>query len=109
MGSSTISGHRVYGRFYAYGSFGPTNMPRPTFLKNKSVLEEIEITTEWLLEKTGKAFPVSFKTTELSHLNFDVVIDIAKLLGIEYIKSKVPSAAEQSALRRTIIKRIDLL
>jgi hypothetical protein len=109
MGCSIVNGHRVCGRFYARGSFGPTNMPRATFLKNKSVLEEIEITPSWLFQKTGKIFPIGFKTTELPKLEFDVVIDIAKSLGIEYIKSRKPSGAEESALRRTIIRVIDLL
>lgn len=109
MGRSIVSGHRVCGRFYARGSFGPTNMPRATFLKNKSVLEEIEITPSWLFQKTGKIFPTGFKTTELSRLEFDVIIDIAKLLGIEYIKSKRPSGVEESALRRAIIRIIDSL
>jgi hypothetical protein len=109
MGCSTINGRRVYGRFYAYGSFGSTNLPRSVFLKHKDILEEIEISQEWLLEKTGKHFPCAFKTSELYLLDFDVIIDIAKLLGIEYIKSRKPTSAEQGALRRAIVNKIDSL
>ncbi len=109
MGSSTINGRGVYGRFYALGSFGPTNVTRKTFLKHKNILEEIEITKEWLLKKTGKCFPVGFKTGELHFLDFDVTIDIARLLGVEYIKSRKPSSTEQAALRRAIIGKVDAL
>ena len=109
MGCSTIKGRRVYGRFYAFGSFGPANISRKTFLEYKSVLEEIEISQKWLLKKTGEKFPVAFKTSELHLIDFDVVIDIAKLLGIEYIKSRRPSSTEQAALRRAIIGKVDAL
>jgi hypothetical protein len=109
MGRSIVDGHHVYGKFYAFGSFGPTNISRKTFLEHKGTLEEIEITQEWLLKKTGKRFPTGFKTTELHSVDFDVVIKIASLLGIKYIKSKKPSSIERSALRRSVIKSIDSL
>lgn len=109
MGCSVIEGRRVYGRFYAYGSFGPTNLPRALYLKHKEVLEEIEITPEWLKNKTGKDFPIGIKPTEFFQVDFDIVIDIAHQLGIEYIKSRSPTTLEQSALRRAIIKKIDAL
>lgn len=109
MGCSTVNGRRVYGEFYALGSFGPTNVPRKMFLENKSILEEIELTQKWLFEKTGKSFPTGFKTSSLHLLDFNLVIEIAELLGIEYIKSKKPSSIEKSSLRRSISKLIDTL
>ena len=109
MGRSTVDGYNVYGKYYAYGTFGPTNLPRSVFVKNKDVLEEIEIDKGWLLKKTGNAFPTSFKTTELYTFDFDVTVQIARLLGIDYIKSKNPSTKEQSALRRAIINKLDAL
>ena len=109
MGCSTINGHRVYGRFYAYGSFGPTSLSRKVFLKHKEILEEAEISKEWLRSKTGKEFPTGFKISELYNFDFDTTINIAKLLGINYIKSKKPTSAEQSALRKSIMNKIDSL
>lgn len=110
MGCSDISGRRVYGRFYAYGSFGPTQIPRGVFFKNKDVLEEAQITGSWLSERSGKLFPsVSFKTTELYLLDFNMLIRIADLLGIKYIRSRKPSAAEKKALGRAVVTRIEQL
>jgi len=109
MGCSTIKGRRVYGKFYALGSFGPTSVPRKTFLEYKSVLEEVEITKKWLFKKTGKHFPTGFKITGLSLVDFDVVINIAKLLGIEYIKSRKPTSKERAALNRAIVGKVDAL
>lgn len=109
MGCSTIEGRRVYGRFYAYGSFGPVSIPRKLFLKHKEILEEVVISKRWLKEKTGKDFPVEFKTSELYTFDFDTTINIAKLLGIEYIRSRKPTSKEQAALRKAIITKIDSL
>jgi hypothetical protein len=109
MGCSTVGGYSVHGEFYALGSFGPANIPRDIFLKHKSVLEEIEISQEWLFKKTGRHFPCSFKPTELYMVDFDITIKIAELLGIEYIKSRKPTSIEKAALRRAIIQKIDAL
>lgn len=109
MGYSVIDGRRVYGRFYAHGAFGPVNLPRSVYLEHKDILEEIEISKEWLKKKTGKEFPASFKTSELFLLDFDVTVEIAALLGIDYIKSKTVTRKQKAALHRAIISKIDML
>ena len=111
MGVSSIQGTRVYGRCYSYGSFGPTIVPREVFYKNRDILEEAPITSQWIKEKTGLEAPgqVNFLTTEFSKLDFDQTVDVARALGINYIKSAKPTLEEKKALRRSIINRIEKL
>jgi hypothetical protein len=108
MGYSTIEGKRVYGRYYSYGSFGPTDIPRKVYFKHRDVLEEVKVTGDWLSKKTGKVFPsVSFRTTRMSDdLDLETTIEIAELLGIKYIRTK---KTDRAALHRAIVKRIELL
>lgn len=107
MGYSTIGGHRVYGKYYAYGSFGPTSVPREVYFSNREILEEVAITGKWLGKKTGRQFPnISFFTTKMSELDLETTIKIARLLGIEFIKTRKPN---KTALSRTIVKRIEAL
>lgn len=107
MGYSTIEGHRVYGKCYSYGSFGPTSIPKKVYFKYRDILEEVEITGKWLSEKTGKQFPsVKFFITRMSTLNLETTIEIATLLGIKFIKTKEPN---QAALSRAVVKRIEAL
>ena len=110
MGRSIVDGYKVYGRYYSYGSFGHTNLPRKTFLKNKDVLEETPITGAWLTKMTGKFFPsLSFLTSEFYLVDYDIVITMAKSFGIEYIKSRQTTFKERGTLRRLVIKQIDSL
>jgi hypothetical protein len=107
MGYSTIEGHRVYGKCYAYGSFGPTNIPKKVYSKYRDVLEEVRVTGKWLSEKTGKEFPnVSFIITRMSHLDLETIIEIGQLLGVKYIPTRKPNKA---ALSRAVVKKIELL
>lgn len=109
MGCSTVDGYKICGKYYAYGSFGPANIPRSVFIKNKDILEEVEMSQKWLYKKTGEHFPLAFKTSTLRTLDFDTVIAIAKLLGIKYIKGKKNTVSQKAALRRAIIRKIDAL
>jgi hypothetical protein len=110
MGYSTICGRRVYGQYYSYGRFGATAIPRAAYFENKDKLEEAEITKDWLEGKTGCKFPpVSFKTTELGKLDFDVVIKIARGLGIKYIRNRKITTEEKKALNRAIVHFIEKL
>lgn len=107
MGYSTINGHRIYGKCYAYGSFGPTNIPREVYFKHRDVLEETKVTGNWLSKKTGKKFPnVSFAITKMSELDFKTIIEIGELLGVKYIPTRKPN---QAALSRAVVKKIELL
>ena len=110
MGCSTINGRRVYGKFYAYGSFGPINIPRADYFANKEILEVAVITDEWLAKKTGKVFPkVSFQTTEPYLVDFEIIKEMAGLLGMTYISSKNPTSSQQAALRRSVVRLIEAL
>ena len=108
MGSSTIEGKRIYGRCYAYGSMGPTIIPRAVFFKNRDRLEEAEVTSSWIQKQTGNICPtVSFKTTELGKLDLNLTIEVAAALGINYIKSAKVTTKEKVALRQAIVKTIE--
>lgn len=110
MGSSTIDGHRVYGRFYAYGSFGPTHVSREVYFLNKQMLEEAEITSEWLTKKTGRQFPkVTFKTTEFHTVDFELIKEMGRLLGIKYVGRKKTTKVERAAFRRAVVVAIESL
>lgn len=107
MGSSIIDGRRIYGRYFNYGKFGPTEIPKKTYINNKDVLEEAEYNKRILEEKFGGEFPdVKFKITKLIKLPFDKTIELAAALGIEYIKSRKPSRGERLSLRRAIAHRL---
>lgn len=107
MGYTSVGGHRVYGKCYAYGSFGATKIPRSVYFKHREILEEVEITGDWLSKKTGKKFPqLSFYLTKMYEVDLDSLINIAQLLGIEFIKTKEPN---KNALSRAVVKRIEAL
>lgn len=83
MGYLDIDGQRVYGRNFAYGSFGPTDIDRKTYKHNKKFLEEAVYTKEILEEKFGGEFPnISFKLSELRELPWDIVSELARLIGM---------------------------
>ena len=104
MGYTTIDGKRVYGKFFNYGNFGPTDLPRSVFRKHKDELEEVEYDEKILEKKFGVAFPrVTFKISELWKLDFNKLIDIARLIGIKYIPSRSPTDSERRALRKSVI------
>lgn len=108
LGYTSIDGKRVYGKYFNYGSFGPVNIPRSIFKKNKEILEEVEY-DEVLLEKIfGVKFPcVRFKISEFWKVDFKTLIDIAMSLDIKYIRNKgTPTDIEKRALRRGILNKI---
>jgi len=110
MAYSTMNGRRIYGEFYSYGSFGPSSVSRKFFFENRDRLKEVEITSEWLVSQTGELFPdVSFLTTEMSKLDFEVIVAIARGLGIKYIEKKKITTEEKKALNRAIVYHIEKL
>lgn len=107
MGYTSIEGQRVYGKCFSYGSFGPTDISRSLFRKNRDILEEFVYTTKWLEEKFNKKFPnISFKISEFYKIDFELLVKIAKTIGIEYIKSRKSSDLERRALRRAVLNKI---
>ena len=108
MGYTSINGKRVYGEFFSYGSFGPTEVTYKEFNEFREMLRELPITGEWLGRKFGKDFPqCSFKYTEMRKLDFNKLIEIAKLLDIDYRKSRHPTDTDRRALKKAVIKKID--
>jgi len=108
MGYTSIDGCRVYGEYFSYGRFGPTEVTYEQFCKYRPILREFPITGQWLSQKFGKKFPeCSFKYTEMRRLDFDKLIEIARLLGIDYRKPRHPTGAEKRALKSAVIKKID--
>jgi len=110
MGCTTLDGKTLCGKYYARGSFGPTSVTRDFFHKNKDRLEEFEFTSEWLSRKFSKQFPaVSFTPTTFWLIDFKTVIDIARLVGIDYVSkgNREYSDIEKRALRRSILSKIE--
>jgi len=103
MGYTTINSVRVYGKHFAYGKFGPTEMPFEVFKQNRNILCEVPITGKWLSKKFHKSFPdVVFKLSEMWKLDFDKTVQIARLLGIPYLSPKKTTDSQRRALRRSI-------
>ncbi len=109
MGYTAIDGKRIYGEGFCYGRFAPTEMSYELFREYRDVLKEVPITTEWLVKRFDTEFPDIILTYENTYENitFDDLISVAKVLGLEYIKSSKPTKSEKRALRRSIISIID--
>lgn len=108
MGYTSIGDKRIYGEYFNYGRFGPTDIPRSVFRKNKELLEEAEYNGEILGKMFGAEFPtVKFKLSEFWRVDFEVLIEIAKALGIKYLKNrKALTNIERRALRRGVLSKI---
>lgn len=109
MGYTTVDGKRVYGENFNYGRFGPTEISYESFRRYRDVLKEVPMTAAWLATRFGVPFPdicLSFVDT-FQHMTFDELVDVAKLIGLRYVKSRKPSKAEKRALRRSVIRVID--
>ena len=106
MGYTELDGYRVYGCKYAYGSFGSTDLPMAIYKKYKDRLEHAQYTTEWLEKKFNRPFPkLAFTIDSLYKMDFLVLVEIAKLVGIDYrVRAKKnPTVIERNALRRSVI------
>ena len=65
MSYTVINDQRVYGRKFAYGSFGPANIPVNIYKEKRDILEEAEYTKEWLDNRFNYEFPnISFKLSQ---------------------------------------------
>jgi len=107
MAYTSIAGKRVYGEWYAYGSMGPTDIPIELFRKNTDILKEAYYTKDWLSIKFNTDFPdIQFKLSNLKNLDIDVLIEIARCVGIDYIKTKNISSTEKRALIKIIRRNI---
>lgn len=97
MGITEIEGVHIYGKYYNYGRMGPTTVKKEFYFKHKTVLEAAPITGEWLGKKFNKTFPnvkFTFKKMFLELSNEDL-LQIASLLGINYIKKLCDSSNEE--------------
>ena len=110
MGITKIDGKDIYGKYYARGVFGPTSISRECFFIHKDILEEFEYTQDWLERKYSVPFPsISFTPKVFWTLDFKTVIDIARLVGIDYVSrgNKEYSDIERRALRRSILLKLE--
>jgi len=108
MGYTSVDGKRVYGEYFSYGKFGPTEITYEQFRKYRPLLKELPITGAWLSEKFGKNFPeCSFTYTQMRKLSFDKLVEVAKLLGIDYRKPRHPTKTDVRALKTAVIRKID--
>jgi hypothetical protein len=107
MSYTVINNKRVYGKKFAYGSLGPTDIPLDIFKPNRNILEEAEYTKAWLDNKFGKEFPdISFKPSRLYKLDISVLTKIAHGVGIKYLRNRKTTVQEKRALCRAIQKTI---
>lgn len=104
MGYTQIGPYRIYGRKFAHGIFGHTNVPKKIYDKNKDILDEADYSQEWLEEKFGNVFPdISFKLSKLHSLTNKQLIDIARGIGINYInKNNKLNRKERYGICRSI-------
>ena len=108
LGYTSINGRRIYGEFFSYGRFGPAEVTYKEFREYRDILSELPITGEWLGRKFGKDFPeCSFKYSEMRKLDFGKLIEIAKLLDIDYRKPRHPTDIDRRALKKAVIEKID--
>ena len=105
MGYTTIDGKRVYGKKFAYGTFGPTDISIDAYEKYKDILEDAEYTKEWLENKYKANFPdIKFTINTIKNLDYKNLALLAKLVGVKYhkgVKRKI-TRAEKNALVRSI-------
>jgi len=107
MSYTVMDNKRVYGRKFAYGSFGPTDISLSIFKQKRDILEEAEYTKIWLENKYKKDFPnASFKLSQLYKLDMNILTQIANGIGIKYIRNRNTNIQEKRALCRAIQKVI---
>jgi hypothetical protein len=105
MSYTVLDGKRIYGKKFAYGSFGPTDINIDTYMEKRDILEEAEYTKRWLDNKFNTNLPnVSFKLSELYNIDIKILSKIALCIGIKYFKPRKVSIEEKKALCRAIKK-----
>lgn len=108
MGYTTLDGIRVYGKYYNYGSFGPSDIPFQTYKRHKDILEDAVYTKEWLESKFKKEFPdISFTVQDIFGLDSKTLISLARLVGVNYTSNKELTINERYSLRKSLISFLD--
>jgi hypothetical protein len=107
MSYTVIDGKRVYGKKFAYGSFGPTDISFEVYENNSKILSEAYYTKQWLDKKYNMDFPdITFKLSDLYKIDIDTLIEISRCIGIKYHKRRKTTVPEKKALCRSIKKII---
>lgn len=111
-GYTTIGGKRVYGKSYAYGTMGPTDIGMKEWEAHKDVLEEATYSCEWLEKHFGlnkRGF--SFTFSDLKKIPFRELVLIAKYVGVQYVGpiKTVGSIKERNSLIKSIGIRLEPL
>lgn len=97
---------RVYGRQYAYGTMGPTDVPKKIYDEYKRYFIDAEYTREWLERKYKHEFPdVKFTVDSLQRLKWNIMVRVAKGVGVEFAgRANVkPTVSERYALKKSIL------
>ena len=77
------------------------------YKERKDILEEAEYTKDWLDNKFGVEFPnISFKPSRLYKIDMDILAQIAKGVGIKFLRKRKTTVQEKRALCRAIQKAI---
>jgi hypothetical protein len=101
-----LDGYRIYGRKYAYGTFGSTDIPLELYNEKRHLFVDAEYTPQWLERRFGKKFPpITFTAQDLYSLEDARLAELAITLGVQYHyrKSVELSTRERHALRKSII------
>lgn len=106
MSYTIIDGYRIYGRRYAFGTFGSTDVPESIYRENRAALIDAEYTNQWLERKFKRHFPpISFTINNLYEMEDERLIKLATLVGVKcvYPKTHELTVKQRHALRKSII------
>lgn len=106
MSYTIIDGYRIYGRRYAFGTFGSTDVPESIYRENRAALIDAEYTNQWLERKFKRPFPpISFTINNLYEMEDERLIKLATLVGVKcvYPKTHELTVKQRHALRKSII------
>lgn len=101
-----LEGYRIYGRKYAYGSFGSTDIPLELYNSHRHLFLDAEYSPQWLERRFGRKFPqITFTAQDLYNMEDAKLAELAIALGVKYYYRKTAelSIKERHALRKSII------
>lgn len=109
MAYTQINEYRIYGECFSYGRFGSTDLPLSIYKENLDILKDAEYTKEWLEKKFGTEFPETcFTISNLLKLDNTTLIEIARCMGIHYIKGREDLSREiRKSLKRSIVTALN--
>jgi len=110
MGYLELEGQRIYGRYFAYGSFEPKRISYDTYKRHTNALEEVPIHSKRLEEYFGVPFPdFTFQFSKWGTFPDEHIQDIATSIGIMWRRKNKLSVNETIGLKKAIRNRLDSL